>query len=211
MARSFSQLQAEVFHDEFDATKYAPLVQRWLNEAAQKFAREVQLPSQLVSTTITLPAGTSTYTVPDDWEVIENIWNGTNPLDEIDPDDAQMDTSNGNINSFAIYGRTLTFRPAPVKSTTLTVRYQLTVSDMVNDQDPVSIPEDYADVLVSYARSKAFAMEDDFEGSAFYRQLWEDGLSRARSRLQLRTRNRVRQISGMLGDGYTGPPRFFKP
>ena len=45
MPVTFADLQTEVFSDEFDPTKYRTFVKRWLNEAAQKVSREVQIGS----------------------------------------------------------------------------------------------------------------------------------------------------------------------
>lgn len=214
MARTFLNLQDEVLLDEFDATKYRSLVKTWLNEAAQHVSREVQLPQLETELVFTQAAGSPVVTVPTGMQVLTSIRQTLTgrKLMEVSIDDVDAwATQVGVPSSYALYGASIILSPTPAASVQLSMRYEGGLPDLSSSDDtqPLGFPEDFMDVLVFYARMRAFAMEDDIEMSTFHRGLWEAGLSRMRSQMQLRSRGRTRQVPGMLRQG--SRPRFNRP
>lgn len=219
MPRTLADIQNEVFFDEFDPNKmvnglsYRSLVSTWINEAAQHISREVQLPQLEVKQSTPVTAGTAEVPLPSDLQVLTAVI-GTNTklrevgIEEIDDSPA----STGVPQQFAIYGTSLVLYPTPSASTTLTIRYEAGLSDFsaIDSSTVLPFPEDFLDMLVHYARMRAFAMEDDFEASTFHQRWWDAGLARMRSQVQTRSRGRTRQIRGNMADYYTRP-RFRFP
>lgn len=214
MPLTFLDLQDEVLHDEFDSGKYRTLVKRWLNEAAAKVANALRLPTTDVKgTPIALVAGTQTYTLTSSMNRIDSIvLNGRN-LIELDINELdEFDTAaRGTPTHWAIYGNELTFWPTPSAAVSPTVRYQNDQSQMSGDTDTLTVPDEYADVLVNYAKAKAFAAEDDPEMAQFFRTWFETELTRMRQQVQERSRNRTRQVQGMMPSRTTALPRFERP
>lgn len=219
MPRTFTDLQNEVFFDEFDPNKtvnglsYRTLVTNWINEAAQHISREVQLPQLELTQSTPVSAGVSTVALPGDIQVLTAVIGDSGRLHQVDIseiDDAEDST--GTPTQFAIYGSNLELYPTPSSSTTLTIRYEASLTDLTltSGTSTLAFPDDFLDLLVHYARMRAFAMEDDFEASTFHQRWWEAGLARMRNQIQLRSRGHVRQIKGMMHDQHLRP-RFQRP
>ena len=212
MPRTFLQLKTEILADEFDGSKYGDFVEQWINEAVQTIGREVRLPQAFTSVTFTQAAGTATYTLPAGLETLESVVIGGKELGEVDQ--IVVDTAyatSGVPSIFALYGNTLTFWPTPALATSVTIRYQGTLSDVSSTADGATLdfPDDFFPLIINYARAKAFAMEDDFEAAQIHRTWWAEGLARMRSQVQTRTRGRVRQIQGQMPTATS--PRFIRP
>lgn len=212
MARLFADLVTEVLFDEFDRTKYQALVGTWLGEAAQKVSRAVKLPSSDNTTTISVVAGTQNYPLAESVEKLYWVSNSDGTyLIESDIDEVTSSSERGKPAYFAIWDDELYFWPIPSAADTLTVRYRGGLPDVTDDSTLAAFPDDYYDLLVNYARSKAFAAEDDLEMANYYRGLFESELNRARAALQERSENRPRQIQGMMPDPGSHLPRFRRP
>jgi hypothetical protein len=206
---TLGDLVTEVLFDEFDRTKYGTLVARWLNEGAQKVSRAVRLPVSDQTTTIAVTAGTTAYVLAGTIERVYSVQRSDGRyLREVDIEDA-MTNGTGSPLNFAIYGGEIHLWPSPRSAETLTVRFRGDITQMSQDTDPVNVPEDYADLLVNYARSKAFTYEDDIEMSNHHRALFEAELQRAREAIQARTEGGARQVQGMMTG--SSAPRFHRP
>jgi hypothetical protein len=210
--RTFKQLQDEVLHDEFDDAKYRTLVKRWLNEAADKVNEKMRLPgSEGHSQLIDLTAGEDEYALGVEVLKIDSLRYGARNLIEADINelDEFPAESRGMPTHFSLYGSTITVWPTPDSTYELDARYTTAITPMVNDSDPPAVPGQYADVLINYAKAKAFAAEDDPEMSAFFMGQHKEELREMRIALQERTRNRPRQIQGMMVARTN--PRFERP
>ncbi|MDQ3317456.1 MAG: hypothetical protein M3522_09030 [Actinomycetota bacterium] len=196
----FLDLQGQVLHDEFDSTKYRASVKRWLNEALGRVARQIDLPQTETSTTLSTVAGAQALALPATLVRVTSVLDADRRdyLTEVQPADVDESSSTPNRPSgYAIFGANLLLTPTPDAVYTLTLRYWTGATLMVNDADVPGLPFDYRDLLVSYAKSRAFAAEDDFEASQFWRAEYERDLVRARADLQHRSDRPVRQIQGM--------------
>lgn len=212
MALTFLDLQDEVLHDEFDDGKYRTLVKRWLNIALGKVARALGLPAvQTTGTPLALVAGTATYPLDDMIEVIHSIRvNGRNLIQvDITELDEYEDDSRGTPTHFALFGSDITFWPAPDAAISPQIRYTGRATALSADTDLLPIDDDDSDVLVNFAKSKAFAAEDDAEMATYFLQLHRDGLREMRAQSE-RTRHDVRQVQGMMPGG-SSSPRFQRP
>jgi hypothetical protein len=211
VALTFLDLQDEVLHDEFDPGKYRTLVKRWLNIALGKVARALDLPAvQTTGTPLALSAGTAAYAFPEMIEVIHSIVIDGRVLIQADIDDLDEydDDSRGTPTHYALFGNEITFWPAPDAAVSPTFRYTGRATALSADGDLLPIDDDNADVLVNFAKSKAFAAEDDPEMASYFLTLHREGLREMRAQSE-RTRGNVRQIQGMML-GHSGP-RFQRP
>ena len=214
MPRTYVDLQNEVLADEFGDTKYRTLVKAWINEGAQKLSREVQLPQLESSTTFTLSAGVQIYPMASTVQVITSLVDTvTNSrlmqvgIEDID----DSGTSTGVPQAFAIYASAIHFAPIPSSTRTYRLRHEAGLPDLtaVADSAELDFPSDFSDLLVHYARMRAFATEDDFEGAAYHEGQWEKGVARMRHQTQLRSRGRANQIQGNMTTSRR--PRFTRP
>ena len=227
MPVTFADLQTEVFSDEFDPTKYRTFVKRWLNEAAQKVSREVQIGS-LEQGQLLGPlswTGSKPYVTYQELadatggslliEQMLHVVTPDGPIDEvpyIDLAAAQLTSpAVGTPEIWAVFNDTLHLYPTPRSGTQVSIIYRRSPTDFsaLSDSATVPWPEDFLDVLVNYARSKCFAMEDDPEMANFYMGWYQQGVAQMRARLQTRTKNNVRQIQGQIVDSWY--PRFRRP
>ncbi len=208
MPLTFLDLIDEVLHDEFAPSKYRTLVRRWLNEGAQKVSRAVRLPVSDQTTTISVVAGTNAYPLSASVERVYSVRRANGSfLVEVDIEDATS-SGTGSLAHFAIWDGEIYLWPMPRSAETLTVRFRGDITQMSADTDPVNVPEDFADLLVNYAKSKAFAAEDDPEMATYFRNLYETELRNARAALQERS-DRPNQVQGMMTS--SSAPRFHRP
>lgn len=217
MARTFLDLQAEALANDFDAGVYRASIKNWQNEAVGKIARRIHLP--LLEATFTLPiaAGTIAYLLPSDELVLTNVSNLTDDyeLEEHDPEwlDVQP-ASSGKPWAFTQDKVSLMLYPTPDQPYAgFQLRYLKTATPLSGDTDTLialGIEDTYgAPVLVSYARSKAFAQEDDSQMSDFWLGRFEKEIGEYELVVQRRSRRRSRQIPGQYrGDS---APSFRRP
>lgn len=212
--RSFLDLQDDALGDDFGADKYRTSVKRWINDALADIARKVHLPGLEDVWTPTLVSGTSTYALPSDDVRILSAFDGDlhQSIDELMPADLDTaPTSSGRPSSFAQVGTSVVLYPTPDSAYSVSFRYLRTLTDLSADDSTAgpTIPDSYADMVVSFVRSRLFRKEDDKEMSDFWRAEYERDLQSLRSDIQRRSRSRVRQVPGP----YRRPvrPRFSRP
>lgn len=212
MARTLGDLATEALHDDFDATKYGTRARQAINDALSEVNRHVELPAAQRQTTIAVAAGTAAYTLPADVARLRSIAFERRLLDELTP--AALDeistTARGTPTGYVVLGSDLTLLPTPNVAGTLTLRYRQDLAAIAADGTDVGtiIPEDYAWILVAYARARLFSLEDDQEMSNFWQARWLEGLGKLRGDVQLRVDTGVRQV----GDRRRPTrPRFARP
>jgi hypothetical protein len=120
----------------------------------------------------------------------------SNPFVEVQ----QYSTKTGNPLVFAVDESTssLLLYPTPESAVTLTIRYFARPTEMSAEDSRPSTPAAYQDVLVSFALSRAFRAEDDFEASTFYKSQYMEDMARAATDLQYRDMS-IRQVPGTWG------------
>jgi hypothetical protein len=215
MARTFLQLQQQALGVDFDPAAYQALVKEWINEAVHRVARRAKLRTTRKTFSPTLVAGTGAYSLPSDFVRLLSLRNTTDAADlqEVDVDDIDnMPAGSSKPSIFAQDGQQLVLYPTPDRAYALTLRYEGNLS-FVNDTDTtdtVGFPDDYADLLVTYARSRLFRAEDDFEAAGQYMGEFNAGVAELKGDLQLLTRGRPKQVPSMF-DRRPAGPRFQVP
>lgn len=216
MARTFLDLQNEALHDDFDPNKYRARVKQWLNEARAKVSRRVDSPASRGTQLLVLVAGTASYTLPDDWietvSLVDRTGSDNAPIDEVTT--ADLDTlpdATGRPYYFASDSNAIVLYPTPDQAGyELHLRYVRNTTELSGDGDELPAwMEDYADLLVTYARSKLFRAEDDKAMSDSLRNDFELELGQMRADVQ-RPSRRVKRTAGMFRAG-RALPSFRRP
>lgn len=169
--RTLSDLVNEVLAYGFDGNIYRPRVQSWINEALHRVARKVRLAGHETSFAVNTINGTASYALPTDFVRLLTLRNTTDhqDLDWVSID--ELDNSRAAVakpTQFALYGNSLQVYPTPNGVYALSMRYLADTINLVADADVPAMPDDWVDVLVSYALSRAYRSEDDAQQSAFY-------------------------------------------
>lgn len=209
---TFLELQNQVLHDDFNPTKYRDLVKGWLNEALHRIYRTTNLADADNEQSITLTAGTATYALPSRSVRIESLRTAEGAaLSEVPIHDIDMrGTATGEPSLYALVGDGIHLHPTPQTSGgVLWLRYRYNAADMVDDEDVPALDPDYRHLLVEYARSRAFRLEDDPQMAAYWFGEWQRDLQELRADLQRRSTGRIRQIPGMWGR--PSRPTFQRP
>lgn len=217
MARTFLDLQNEALHDDFDPLKYRALVKTWINEALHKIARRSDMVELHGLYQLPLVVGTASYAWPADCVRIVSVFDATTPdrepLDEVSQLDVDMlDDTSAQPWAFAVdevVGRAVVLYPTPDRSTyRLYMRYLRNATDLSADTDTVtaSMPDDYVDLLVTYARSRLYEREDDDSFATSLMAKFEAALGQMRSDVQAPSRRR-KHTGGMFRSG-GGTPAF---
>lgn len=208
--RTFRELQDEVLAHGFSAVRYRERVKSWLNEAYGRVARHVNLSEIEQETAIGLEAGVSSYQLPSDSIRVVGVRVGHGALVGVSSGEFDaLDDATGAPDVYSLFGSELRVSPAPREGDELRIRYRARPGRMVNDSDVPPMPDDYRDVLITYALSRAFRAEDDAELSQFYYGEFERDLGQLRTDVQERDESDRRQVPGMMGGG--GAPRFTIP
>lgn len=179
MALTFKQLQDEVLNHGFDET-YRPRIKVWLNEACERVARAAQIPE--LTREVTLTVAGNVAPLPSDLLRLLSVYDpeaNRNLIYERYADVREYSPVNGNAILYAVdkANSTLLLYPAPSDGASLVARYLAGPKELSADSDIPQTPGDYQDLLVTYALSRAFRAEDDFEASAVYRQQYKEDLA----------------------------------
>lgn len=215
MARTFLDIVNEALGDDFDATTWRARAQQYVNEAVHRVARRAHIPALEQTQTITTVNGTSTYALDSDAVRILSISNtdDRDPLTEVDISDIDdFDASSGKPQAVALSVNQFVFWPTPDGAYNLQVRY---LGDPVFSADTdtttsIGWPDDYADLLVTYARMRLFRGQDDFDAAGQYRGEFEAELLRLKSDLHRQSPRRVRRV-GDRRLGTSPSPRIPRP
>lgn len=202
--RTFLEMQNECLHDDFDPVKYRPYVKIWLNEALHRLRRRLRMAKNEAVSAVTTISGTDTYSLPSDCvrahELRSTVTNDRYVLTEapIEDFDARGSTENGKPLEWALYAGSIVLWPTPDGAYALQLRYDSDAASMSADTDVPGIDDDYVDVLVSYARSKAFRAEGDIEMARALMDDYRVGVAEAANDLNHQSRPKVRQVQGMI-------------
>lgn len=197
MTRTFTSISTEALGNDFTASAFPGTnVGTYVNDGLKELARRLDLPLAETRSALSLTAGTATVSLPSNFVRLESVFDETDEvaLREVSPEDLDgMGDDRGTPLYFALDGQNIAFYPVP--DTTTATRFYLRYSALPADltgTDPVTgtIPDDYADLLVAWARYKMFRFEDDAEMSAFWRNEFEDTVKRMRGDLNRRGRSK---------------------
>jgi hypothetical protein len=197
--RTFRELQDEVLSDDFTDRDFA---KRAINDALADIARQTHEPLLEATYTLTTVKGTASYSQPTDMVRLlaivdpQRSWMlddvGVQAIDE-------LVVSQGRPTVFAQYAGKFLLAPTPDGVYSLTVRYSAQAGYLSDDNSAVigTIPDEYAYMVVAFARARAFAKEDDVQMAQFWRGEYERDLLRLKADVGRRDASRVRRVPGM--------------
>lgn len=213
MPRTLADLKGEVLAHGFSEADYGPRIDVWLNEGLSRVARRVRIPQLEAAMSVATVAGTAEFALPANLIRVRTlrIPADADPLEQLDLEQLDhLTAERGRPRSFALAGQNVRLYPTPDRAYALELRYWADPATLAAAGDVPAIPDDYADLLVTYALWKGYRMEDDFQAAAFYRQEFTDELAAARSDIQHRSTSHVRQVQGLVGSELT-PRGFIRP
>lgn len=202
---TYRQLIDEVLAFQFAVGKYEPLTKRWLNTAQRKAVQQSEFRSQEETESYTTTSGDATLALPEDFVRLKEedaIFDTGERLPLVQLSQPEYDAlaaSSGRPLAYTVVGDQITLYPSPDGSYGLSLRYWRLPQDMVADGDEPEIPPQYHDVLPAYAMQKAYARENDYAASRFWKEEWEAGVMKMRGEVQHDTFQGPRQVGGMWG------------
>ncbi len=213
---NLSQLQGSVYArmglDANDGLIAPATINGFINESNHIIEQESDWPWLEVQETITMTAGTATYTpggtaTPNLWLRTRFISNDFGEVVEWYSYESLLDrwrnTTTGKPIEWAMYGDTIHFAPVPDSAYAYTHYYQRMEPDLVNPLDTPIMPPTYHNAIIEYASYLGFraSRETDRANEAF--QAYTDRLTRmkerAKRRVDLPGRVRVRPGSWLVG------------
>lgn len=204
---TYLALQEEVMSFQF-SEKYRELTKRWLNTAQRKAVQESEFRTQEEAKAFTTTSGDNTLELPADFcRWIDLYDTGTNwPLTALEKREYDaLEASSGRPTLYTVVGDQITLWPTPDGSYPLSLRYWRLPQDMVADGDEPEIPVQYHEVLVAYAMMKAYARENDYQASRFWKEEWEAGVMKMRGEVQHDTFDGPKQVGGTWGEDSVFP------
>lgn len=200
MAMTFTQLQDEVLNHGFDES-YRARVKNWLNEAQGRVARYMQVPDFEAPYSVFTTPQNPTFSLPADFVRLVSL-NNLTTLRCLDPSTPQLldayPARSGEPLVFALDPAFDAVRlyPTPDQAYELRLRYFASPTAMSDTNPTSAIPADYTDLLVTYALSRAFRAEDDYEAANFFSGQFTVELQKAATDLQYRDTT-TKQVPGI--------------
>jgi len=227
---AFSDLVTEVLNHGFDANIYRTRVKTWINEGQRMILRELDIPGNEYEGSFATVSGTSSYStaiISPRFQRMNSVYLivGTSriPLEAVEHETILLEpvasgqpaiyslrpyynASGDSASTASVY---MTLYPTPNAVRTVGFTYIYNAPDMSADADVLTIPDDYAHVVITYALSRAWRSEDDFEASAWYTAEYQRELALLKNELQYPDKGRNRQVPGMWRQNTS--PSFVRP
>lgn len=205
---NFLALQNAVLIERFDPTVYRDRVKGWLNDANSKVRRRLKLPDAELRGPLVTVAGQPMYDVPAGTLRVLGVSypveaQRLEPLDLRALDVVEVGAT-GRPTGYVFTGTKLVFTPTPDAAYTLELDTISAAPKLVADSDVPALPEEYHDVLVTYAQSRGYRSEEDFELAAAFMNDYELELQRLAIDLQNPVDDGPKQVPGMWLDGFRG-------
>lgn len=205
--KTFLEMQDGVLTHQFSSTQYRDLVKGWLNYAVRRIAIEAELRTQVASQAITTTAKDASYALSEDFGRIIDLFNseqeeiGRFELSEFDT----FPEASGRPTAYVFQGNEILFYPTPDAAYKLTLRYWKLPQDMEADSDEPEIPPQYHEVPEFYATAKAFAKENDYAASNFWKGEWEAALAKMKGEAVYSSYDGPTQVEGSWGHSSSYP------
>jgi hypothetical protein len=214
VGQTLNDIVNEALSNDFDSSVYKSATQQAVRDALADLARSVDLPSLQGTWTPTVTPGEATLTLPLDDVRILSAFDGEShvELSEVGQDYIDESTpATGRPVVYAVFGQSATLYPTPDRSYPLTFRYSRNMAQVVDTTDlSAFVPDEYLNMLVSFARHRLFRLEDDTTMSQFWRAEYDRDKLRLKADVQRGDRNRVRQVPGPYATARS-TPRFMRP
>lgn len=197
--RTFGELQTAALGDSFDRAKYATRVKAWLNEALGRVVRSSSLVLEQQAVDLPIRAGVTTYLLPAQTLRVLGVAHVDDGCElEVAQYDELLSPSNatGRPWRYAVSGTSLLLTPVPATAETLRVFVRSRPVRMQEDGDRAGLPEDWDDLLVTYATARLYRAEDDKDMHDALMTDFANDLARMKVDLQEMVDNEPRQIPG---------------
>jgi hypothetical protein len=197
--RTFLELQQEVLEFQFAEQKYRPLTKKWLNDAQRIAARQSEIRTSQGEASYTTESGVAELELPEDFARFIGLSDTDSPGELAPLELADLDgmsASSGRPTAYVASGNDLLLYPTPDGEYPLRLRYWKVPADMADDGDTPSIPAPYHADLTAYALMKAYARENDYQASKFWKEEWEAALGKLRGEAQSDMFDGPRQVPG---------------
>lgn len=221
--RTRADLREEVLANSFDPGRYSDLVNDWLNEALGRVSRRVRSLQRRAVLDVTTTAGQPTIALPVDFIRAHSLIIPTYhwPLEEQSdtdefwalpsgtgrPEVFHFDSSTSGSTPPVTITPALWLWPTPDRAYAMQLRYTAAIPKLTADEHSPAMPEDYHHLLVSYARSKAFRAEDDFEAANYFMTEFVAGLREMSADLDRQTNRSTYRTPGMFSRRRGSRPR----
>jgi hypothetical protein len=195
------QLRTEVLAHGFDPTQYSARINQYLNDAQNEVARRVDYYVDEATQNITTVQGTSLYAFPGDLGRLRSLYN-VDLAEELqyvglrDMDQANQ-TVQSNPRFYTVSGQFIRLYPVPEGAHNLQLRYWKMPTQMVNDTDVPSIPNDYHSMLWVYATGVCYEGDDDAQMAQYWSQRWEKAVARFATDQKFPSSDGPTQVRGM--------------
>jgi hypothetical protein len=186
-------------------------IKKWVNEALQQVAREVDAPEFQTTETITMQQGVYKYPLPTGLSRVQDIYypelqKRLRPVDQQQFDTTAPKLIEGPPTIYTLYGTELWVFPAPnATGEELELRYFADPATLVADSDIPGMNSSYLHLLVEYALGRAFEAEDDQEAAQAHINRYKSDLAAFATAIQWRIGDRPRVVDGSWSSGaYAG-------
>lgn len=197
------QMKTEVEAHGFADSAYGTRIVAWLNEGQARIGRRLELRELYKTQTINLSAGTATYSLPADFvrlDALTDTVNGFALRSRLPGEIDSYRTISGWPTYYDLDAGGLNLYPTPSGTGTLRLRYYANPAALSADGDVSVLPSDYHDVMVSYALTRAYEAEDDFQAAQYWDQRYQRGLMELGSDRQFENRDGPEQLAGTWGE-----------
>lgn len=181
-------------HDDFFTD---PLLDANINLAILAAEEEHRWPWNEIRVTFTLPSGTTSMILPNDWRATRAIVRGVNDLIEMTPYDLDrfLDTIQGGPpTNFSIIGDEIRFAP-PGGSDVEMIHYYYRAPKLLSvDEDTIRMPSQHVGTIVAKASQLCSVREDDRPSAESHLLEYMTGLDRMRKDVRQTTRPQQKRI-----------------
>jgi hypothetical protein len=189
-------------------------IERWINEAQNQIARQVEAPEFQVTEDMKLKQGAWKYPLPAGFLRMQDIYypemlTRLMPIDIQQFDLTAQQKLEGPPICYTIYATELWLFPTPNNSSDeLELRFLRRPASLVNEGDKPTLNGDYLHLLVDYALGRAFKAEDDEESAQAHITQYKADLDAYATDVQNRMVDRPRILDGTWGSS-TGRGTFY--
>lgn len=180
-------------------------IERWINEAQNQIARQVEAPEFQATENMTMKQGVWKYALTTAFLRMQDIYypemlTRLRPIDLQQFDLTAQQKLEGPPICYTLYAGELWLFPTPNNSTDeLELRYLRRPTPLTEESQKPTLNGDYLHLLVDYALGRAFKAEDDEESAQAHITQYKADLDAYASDVQNRMVDRPRILDGTWG------------
>lgn len=185
---TFQDVWQSVLDHGFSAANFTQFAKDRVNEAQREIAKRIDVRVWYTESTLTTTAGNNTLTLPTDYLRPDYLYDDVNNvrLDALTDglEFEEWDTAQSQPLYWIVLGTSIRVRPIPNGAYTLKLRYWKQPTTMSANGDVPETPLAYRHLLETYALSRCYRRQLDFDAADRYMADFERDLARAASTLQ---------------------------